>query len=75
MAQEYLSADQIAEKIGIRRHTVYLWASQGILPRGVAFTSRCRRWPKSEIQDFVDKRRAASGLPPKRRGGGRPRNK
>lgn len=75
MSQKYLTAEQMAEKIGIKRHTVYLCASRGILPPGVSFSSRCRRWSSESIERFIDERRAASGLPRRRHGGGRPRSR
>lgn len=50
MQQTYLNDDQLAERYGVSRATIWRWTSKGILPKPIKFTKSCTRWRKDQIE-------------------------
>ena len=50
MTTKYVSADQLAERYGIDRSTVWRWAVRGILPQPIKLSEQCTRWKLDEIE-------------------------
>ncbi len=54
MAEELLTADEVARMLRITTATVYTWASQGLLPEIVLpGPGRRRRYPKAAIEALL----------------------
>ena len=47
--EKYISAKEIAEKLGVTRSCVWRWAASGKLPKGERIAAKCTRWKESDI--------------------------
>jgi len=55
----FLRLNQVVEKIGISRSTVYLYLKQGRFPEPVHLSERLVAWVESEIDNWMKERIAA----------------
>jgi predicted DNA-binding transcriptional regulator AlpA len=46
----YVSAEQLAERYGVDKSTVWRWAKRGSLPSPVKLSEQCTRWRLDEIE-------------------------
>ncbi len=54
----FLSADDLAQRYGVCRVTVFRWAAAGILPAGELVGPRTRRWRTDILERFEGRREA-----------------
>ena len=47
---ELMTVKQVCEKLNISDSTFYAWINAGLLPEGVAFGPRSKRWKMSDIR-------------------------
>ena len=66
MSRNLMTADQVAERLGVKVETVYAYVSRGTLHRSLADDGRTSRFDASEVEEL-----ARRGRP--RRGSGRER--
>lgn len=48
-APEYMTVQDVADKLGVSPATVYRWARDGIIPKGTQWGPRTRRWSREEL--------------------------
>jgi len=56
--KKYISAEKIAENMGVSVSTVWRWLRRGKLPKPFHPTERCTRWDAEEVQAVFDKLQA-----------------
>lgn len=64
----WLTVRQVCEELHISDSTFYEWLNQGLLPPGLEFGPRSKRWKMSEIRAWQAKRNTFSEVPRKKRG-------
>ena len=47
---DWMTAKRVCEELNISDSTFYTWINAGLLPEGVAFGPRSKRWKMSDIQ-------------------------
>lgn len=47
---DWMTAKQVCEELNISDSTFYAWINAGLLPEGVAFGPRSKRWKMSDIR-------------------------
>ena len=50
---DMLSASEIAVMCGVSVETIRRWHRKRVMPEGVLFTRRCRRWKRAEIAEWI----------------------
>lgn len=50
--EQFLSAEQLANRYNTCKATIYRWAAAGKLPKSVRLSSSCIRWKLSELLKF-----------------------
>ncbi len=50
--ERLLNAKQVAAKCGFGVSSIYKWMNGGTFPIGVKI-QKCRRWPESDIDDWI----------------------
>ncbi|MBZ4023155.1 hypothetical protein CKO11_11870 [Rhodobacter sp. TJ_12] len=45
----YLTVNQVAERYGVSKDTIWRWKREGDFPKGVKVGPNCTRWRQSEI--------------------------
>lgn len=68
----WLTVRQVCEELHISDSTFYEWLNQGLLPPGLEFGPRSKRWKMSEIRAWQANRNTASEVLPARKRRGRP---
>ncbi len=53
--QNYYRAAELAEKLGVSRATVWLWAKAGRLPKPVKLGPRVTVWREEDVMAALDK--------------------
>ncbi len=51
----FLRVGQVADKLGCSKSTVWLWASDGKLPKPKKLSSRVSVWLEADIEAFIMK--------------------
>lgn len=46
----YISANQLAERYGVDKATIWRWTGRGILPKPIKLSPQCTRWRLAEIE-------------------------
>ncbi len=46
----YLTVDQVAERLGVSRDTIWRWKRNGTFPKAVKLGGRTTRWRLSDIE-------------------------
>lgn len=54
--ETYLSAPEIAEKLGIHKATIWRWCKRGLFPKPIKVGQRVIAWPVSEIEAWEKER-------------------
>ena len=52
--EKYISAKEIAERLGVTQSCVWRWAASGKLPKGERITTKCTRWKESDIAKAIE---------------------
>lgn len=52
MQSLYLSAKQVAARLGVSRATVWRWASEGTLPQPIKLGPNTTRWRLSDLETY-----------------------
>jgi len=58
--EQYLTAQDIAEKCRVSKSTVWRWAAAGTLPKPFKITPRTTVWKESEVIDALERMQANS---------------
>jgi len=45
----YVSVEQLAERYGVDRSTVWRWSKRGLLPPPVKLSEQCTRWDLEKV--------------------------
>ncbi|MEX2122385.1 MAG: AlpA family phage regulatory protein [Woeseia sp.] len=56
---KYVSADDLAERYGVNRSTIWRWQQRGIIPKPVRLSEQCTRWRLDLIEHRDAEREAA----------------
>jgi predicted DNA-binding transcriptional regulator AlpA len=56
---QFITADDLARKLGVTRATVYRQVALGVLPRPYYIASRAARWRVDEVLQALEARRLA----------------
>lgn len=56
----YLSVKHVTEMVGLSTATIYRWMADGRFPKPVSLGTRTVRWPKADIEAWLEDRRLAS---------------
>lgn len=48
----FLSVNQVANRYGVGRSTIWRWVAGGRLPRAVALSPGCKRWKLTDLEHF-----------------------
>jgi len=56
---QFITADDLARKLGVTRQTVYRQVELGVLPRPYYIASRAARWRVDEVLQALEARRLA----------------
>jgi prophage regulatory protein len=62
-ATRLLRLQQVIDRTGMSRSTLYTWVAQGRMPAPVCISDRTTGWVEQEIEDFVRSRIAAARTP------------
>lgn len=68
----WLTVRRVCEELHISDSTFYEWLNQGLLPPGLEFGPRSKRWKMSDIRAWQAKRNVVSEVVPARKKRGRP---
>lgn len=60
----HLRASEAAAFLGVEKQTLWQWAKKGKIPAGIRISPRCTVWPKAELVEFLEQRRAAQQTQP-----------
>lgn len=60
MAHQLLTARESAKHLNIGIATFYRWKKAGRLPTGVQLGQRAARWSVAELDEFIERQRAAT---------------
>lgn len=60
METKFVSDQQIADRYGVSRATVWRWAARGILPKPKSITPGTTRWRLDEVEEFDRRREVAA---------------
>lgn len=55
----YVSAEQLAERYGVNKATIWRWSKSGILPKPIKLSDQCTRWLLEAVEQFDAERSAA----------------
>ena len=53
MASKILPIDEVIERTGLSRRTLYLEISESRFPKGVQLTARRVGWPEADIEAWI----------------------
>ena len=59
MMSDYISVDQVASLLGIHKATVFKLTKRGLLPRPFKISHQVTRWRLSEVEKYLDDKRAS----------------
>lgn len=59
MASKILPIDEVIERTGLSRRTLYLEISENRFPKGVQLTARRVGWPEADIEAWIAEKIAA----------------
>jgi len=54
MGKEYLTLEQVAEKIQVKERTIKRWIKKGIFPKGRKISRQCVRWSEEFVEEWLD---------------------
>ena len=57
---KYISADQLADRYGVNRSTIWRWTKRGLLSKPVRLSDQCTRWRLDEIEKLDAEREQLS---------------
>lgn len=58
---ELLTRQQVEKLIGIKRSTIYKLMREGVFPEPIKISGGTVRWPKAELETWVNSRPRARG--------------
>jgi len=53
--QQYLRVNQLADRLGVSRSTVWRWVNEGRLPQPFKLAERTTVWSANLVQQAIDK--------------------
>ena len=54
MGKDYLTLEQVAEKIQVKERTIKRWIKKGIFPKGKEISRQCVRWSEDLVEGWLD---------------------
>lgn len=60
--EQYVTAQDIAQKCRVSKSTVWRWAAAGTLPKPFKITPRTTVWKESEVQAAIDTLQAEASV-------------
>ena len=60
MSKKFIRLPEVKNKTGLSRSSIYLRMSNGEFPRSISLGSRAIAWLEADIEQWLDKRIAAS---------------
>jgi predicted DNA-binding transcriptional regulator AlpA len=57
---QYVSAEQLAERYGVDKSTIWRWTQRDILPKPVRLSEQCTRWKLDQIEQRDAEREQAA---------------
>ena len=50
--EQLLTAEQVADLVGVARSTIYAWIRRGLFPEGATLGPKLRRWRRDDIENW-----------------------
>jgi prophage regulatory protein len=54
--ERFLRIQEVQQRTGLKKSTLYLYIKQGRFPKPVPVTDRLVAWPESEVQAWIEAR-------------------